>query len=286
MSGLGRRVLLDDRCAGALLRDHDEAPEGLARRGDADVERLLELDALRNDDEQAVLPQRRVVGRELLVPADERVEPLVLLGQRREGDPLGRLLDVDPVGGDGRVAGDVEVEHRLDLRGRSALERVRVEAAQVGEAPVLLGRVRERQSLVCGERVATTHTACTCGGGGSGCPPGSLTPAPLQTPESHISPTSSALRLELGLRGRDVGHAERDRRRRERGELVLVRVRRHHRERDVRGLVLDPILVVEVLVARQPERLAVELLRSLDVVHRDADVVDARDLHQGVVPSR
>src|SRR5207247_7636981 len=94
-----------------------------------------------------------------------------------------------------------------------------------------------------------------------------------------------ALGLELGLRGRYVRHAERDRRRRERGELVLVRRGRHHRERDIGRLVLDPVLVVEVLVARQPEDLAVEALRGLDVVHRDADVVDARDLHQGCLPS-
>jgi hypothetical protein len=143
----------------------DEAPERLAGGGDADVKRLLELDALRDDDEQAVLPERRVVRRELLVPADERVEALVLLGQRREGDALGRLLDLDPVGGDRREAGDVEVEQRLDLgRGRT-LERIRVEAAQVREPPVLLGRVRERQRLVGGEGVGSTHTACTSGAG-------------------------------------------------------------------------------------------------------------------------
>jgi hypothetical protein len=64
-----------------------------------------------------------------------------------------------------------------------------------------------------------------------------------------------------------------------------VRLGCHHRERDVRGLVLDPVLVVEVFVPRQAEHLPVEVLRRLDVVHRDADVVDARDLHQGVVPS-
>jgi hypothetical protein len=69
--GLGRRVLLDQRRSGTLLRDDDEPPERLAGRGDADVERLLELDALRHDDEQPVLPERRVVGCELLIPADE-----------------------------------------------------------------------------------------------------------------------------------------------------------------------------------------------------------------------
>jgi hypothetical protein len=106
---------------------------------------------------------------ELLVPADEGVEAVVLLWQRLEDDTLGNLLDLDPVGRDGRVARDLEVEHRFDLRRRRAREGVGVETAEVREAPVLLGRVRERQRLVRGERVATTHTACTCGGGGSGC---------------------------------------------------------------------------------------------------------------------
>ncbi len=88
-----------------------------------------------------------------------------------------------------------------------------------------------------------------------------------------------ALRLELGLRGCDVGDAERDRPRRDRGEHVVVRLRRHHGKRHVRGLVLDPVVVVEVLVAREAEDLAVEVLRRLDVVHRDPDVVDAGDLN-------
>jgi hypothetical protein len=79
---------------------------------------------------------------------------------------------------------------------------------------------------------------------------------------------------------------EGDGRGRQRGELVLVRRGRHHREGDVRRLVLDPVVVIEVLVPRQAEHLPVEALSRLDVVHRDADVVDARDLHQGVVPSR
>ncbi len=49
--------------------------------------------------------------------------------------------------------------------------------------------------------------------------------------------------LELRLRRGDVGHAQRDRRGRQRRELVVVRVRRHDRERDVAGLVLDPVVV-------------------------------------------
>src|SRR6185436_4547485 len=95
--------LLDEREAGSLFRNDEQAPEeraGLGRVRHAHVERLLELDALRDDDEQAVLPDRRVMRGELLVPADERVEALVLLGQRRKNDSLGRPLDLDAGLGD------------------------------------------------------------------------------------------------------------------------------------------------------------------------------------------
>src|SRR5206468_2902728 len=53
--GVGRGVLLDQRGTRAFFGDDDEPPERLARHGDAHVERLLEHDALRYDDEQAVL---------------------------------------------------------------------------------------------------------------------------------------------------------------------------------------------------------------------------------------
>src|SRR5581483_961971 len=104
---------------------------------------------------------------ELLLPADERVQPLVILGERREDDALRRLRDLDPVGGDGGVARDVEVKERLDLRRRRAGESLRVETGEIGEAPMLLGRVRKRQRLVGGGGLRSTHTACT--GGGEGC---------------------------------------------------------------------------------------------------------------------
>src|SRR5262249_53387085 len=74
----GRRVLLDQRELRALPGDDEQAPEERAARNgirDANVERLLEYDVLRHVDEEAVPPERRVVCGELLVPADERVEP-------------------------------------------------------------------------------------------------------------------------------------------------------------------------------------------------------------------
>ena len=108
-------------------------------------------------------------------------------------------------------------------------------------------------------------------------PDGSLTPAPLQTPGvPHVRYLETRL-LELRLRGRDVGDAECDRRGRERRELVVVRVRRHDGERDVPGLVLDPVVGRGVRVPPQTEQLSVEVVRRVDVGHRNADVVDALD---------
>ena len=117
-------------------------------------------------------------------------------------------------------------------------------------------------------------------------PAGSLTPAPLQTPLSHISPTSRPFASSSAFAAATSATPSAIVPGGNGGEHVVVRLGRHHRERDVRGLVLDPVVVVEVLVPRQAEHLAVEVLRRLDVVHRHADVVDARDLDQGVLPSR
>src|SRR5689334_1154647 len=90
-----------------------------------------------------------------------------------------------------------------------------------------------------------------------------------------------ALRFERGLRGGDVGDAQREAARRQRFEFVAVRLRRHHSERHVAGLILDPVLVLR-RSGRQAEDATVEVLRRLDVLDRDADVVDAFDLdHRG-----
>jgi hypothetical protein len=97
---IGGDDLLDEGEARAGICDHEQAPEErrLVRgAGDAHVERLLELHALRDVDEQAVLPDGGVVRRELLVPADERVEPLVPFVEPLERDPVRRTLDRDPL---------------------------------------------------------------------------------------------------------------------------------------------------------------------------------------------
>src|SRR5262249_33431072 len=80
-------VLLDQREARALFRDDEQAPEqrpAVRRVRDAHVQRLVEYDAARNDDEQAALPERRVVRGELLVPADELVQARVVVGEKVE----------------------------------------------------------------------------------------------------------------------------------------------------------------------------------------------------------
>ena len=82
--GRRRRVLLDEREAAALLGHDEQPPERRAAlvARDADVERVVELDALRNADEQAALPGRGVVRGELVVGADERAQALVVFRQR------------------------------------------------------------------------------------------------------------------------------------------------------------------------------------------------------------
>src|SRR5215204_5086707 len=90
---------------------------------DADVQRALERDAARDDDEEAVLPEGGVVRGELLLRRDERVQPLVVVAEGLEGDA------------------------------------VRIEAAEVGEPPVLVGRRRQRQSAIALEQVSSRHGA-------------------------------------------------------------------------------------------------------------------------------
>ena len=129
---------------------------------DPDVERPLELDALRDVDEQAVRPERGVVGGELLVPADERVEPRV--------DPRRAARTVTPSGTPAisippsrrwPSPATSSVDQLRPRRGRAlaARERVRVEAAEVGEPPRLLGRRRYRQLGVAGRGVGSRQAS-------------------------------------------------------------------------------------------------------------------------------
>src|SRR5437016_876091 len=62
-------------------------------------------------------------------------------------------------------------------------------------------------------------------------------------------------------------------------------MRRHHRERDVAGLELDPVVVGGVRVLPKAQHAPVEVCRLLDVRGRYADVVDALDLDQPTDPS-
>src|SRR6266550_1311191 len=193
------RVLLDNAKAALRLSDDEETPEQRAAVPsvrNSNVERLFEDESLRNLDEQAVLPERRVVGGELLVGADERAEQLVV-AQRLEGDALRRALDLDSVFADRGHGGHVEVEHRrrgarLGTRSRDMAvgdKGVRVEALQVGEAPRLVRRRRERQRPIALEQLGPAHGAylrCRI----SEFPSGSSKKAMLQMPESR-SPTNS-----------------------------------------------------------------------------------------------
>src|SRR4051812_11510873 len=193
--GVLGHVFLDDREAAAFLRDDEEAPEESApfdRVDDPHVERLLDLDALRHAHEQAVLPLRRVVSGELLVRPDERAEKRVVL-QALEDDPVGRALDLDPTLAHMGDRGGVDVEHAarpLDTGCPVRRERIRVEAAQVGEAPVLVPGGREWECLVALEDVGPGHGAyrrCSI----RSLPSGSVKNAIWQTPVSRMSPRNS-----------------------------------------------------------------------------------------------
>src|SRR5437763_7109341 len=84
----------------------------------------------------------------------------------------------------------------------------------------------------------------------------------------------AARRLEPRPSLCEVGDAEHDRRERQRLERQTDLGWRYKGERHVAGLELDP-RVGGVRVLLQPERLAVELLRSFSVLRRNRDEVDA-----------
>src|SRR5262249_25090713 len=99
---------------------------------------------------------------------------------------------------DGGVTGHVQLDHGRDVLvsgeyPRLCDVRLRVEAAEIREPPVLLGRVRDRQALVGGECVGSAHPSYGLWGWWSRmrCPAGSLKPAPWQTPESQTSLTGT-----------------------------------------------------------------------------------------------
>ena len=279
----------------AFLRDDEQAPEERAafdRVRHPHVERLLEHDALRHDDEEPVLPDRGVVRGELLLPADERVETLVLLGQRRERDPLGCAVDRDAGFGDRRQPGHVELEHRLDrTRPRDCplvvSEGVRVEALEVREAPVLFRRVRKRQlsrsSRVprcepSAPRASSRRSTGRSGDAASArCRPGRRR-RPCGRHRCRASRRGTPRRRSSSLARASATSATRKR------DRVLVDVElhpgllgNHDRQRDVPGLELGPVLVRQ-LIPLETERLPVELQRSFLVSRGQRHEIRALDV--------
>ena len=63
-------------------------------------------------NEQPVLPERRIVGGELLVRADQLPEPLVSLVERLEDDVLRRPADLDAVLRHRGQPGHLQIQHR------------------------------------------------------------------------------------------------------------------------------------------------------------------------------
>ena len=107
--------------------------------------------------EQAVLPERCVVRSELLVGADQRIEQRVLVGQRLETDSLCGPLDADPGLADDGNSRRVDVEQsvwRGDLGRAVRNERIRIEAGEIGEPPVLVGLGGEGQRFVALEQLS------------------------------------------------------------------------------------------------------------------------------------
>ena len=167
---LGRsgRVLLDHRELALCLGDDQQPPEqraALDRVRDPDVERLLDDDALRDVDEHAVLPHRRVVGRELLAVPDERAEQRVVVRQQLEADALRGVLDRDAGLADDGDAGGLDLEHRLGERDRMqrspAVYASGSKPVEVGEAPVLLRLRRQRNRLIALEQLRPLMRAST-----------------------------------------------------------------------------------------------------------------------------
>ena len=115
-------------------------------------------------------------------------------------------------------------------------------------------------------------------------PEGSRKDAPLQTPESQTSLTSTPASSSAAFAAGNIRDAQAERARWDRRELLPVCLGSHDRERQIAGLVFDP--VVELARAgRQAEHAPVEVLRLLDVGHGHPDVVDALDVDQPTEPS-
>src|SRR4029453_2793178 len=143
--------------------------------------------------EEPARPHRRVVGGELLVPADERVEKLVVLGELLEPNAVGSGNDLESGLAHVRDTRSVELEHRRrrgDLRRAVGSPRVRIEPLQVREAPMLVFRRRKRERAVALEQLGAGHASYRRWSI-SAFPSGSLNHAWRQTLVAIVSPSKA-----------------------------------------------------------------------------------------------
>ena len=177
IAGLALEVLLNQRCFGTLAERDDDAPLlSSALRGNlvGRVERQLNLDSSRHVQQQTVGPKCTVLGRKLLVVANNRAqhglhEVTVLLGQSLEAakDHALRsncgteLIEHHTTVAHHDAAGVLALcqDRALRLAGYSVDRRgIRreIDATQRREAPVLVRRGRHRQHLIALGRLLAT----------------------------------------------------------------------------------------------------------------------------------
>ena len=140
VAGHARQELLGEGHARPALDDDEHAVvEGGALGGQLErgAERRLDVDAGRDVQEDAVSPASGVSRRELLVARDDRAKV--------------RLDELRPLGHQPRDASERDAAGGIALdrqHSRMRLEGVRIEAAEVREAPRLLAIGRDRERLV------------------------------------------------------------------------------------------------------------------------------------------
>ena len=202
----------------AITSRPPEERAAVDRARDPHVERLVELDALRDAHEQAVLPERRVVRRELLVPPTSEPSRSCSSVSGSKVTPSGARSISIPLS---LIVASPARRGRASSAGASggppfAAERVGVEALQVGEAPVPPPSCREAAARVALEASASIglrsrRRARTFGAGSARCRRDRGRTRCGRRRSRRSRRELDALRLELRARGRDVGDAKRDR---------------------------------------------------------------------------
>ena len=169
-----------------------------------------------------MLPHRGVVGGELLAMPDERAEERVVVGEQLEANALGAFSIVMPVSPtdatpDASISSIVApARRRRDRRRRCS---VRVEAGEVGEAPVLVRLRRQRNRLVALEQLRPSHVRCPPSGRTAGAASARSLRGPGRRPydrrryrsvsPSNSTPSSSSLARAAATSGTRSAIAER-----------------------------------------------------------------------------